>query len=113
METQSPRKKRPVVMRIKINDVPSDELLSFVFFVTGCLEIGYHDLTEDENDNSNKTDKPTTNIGRDSEQTLSACSDGMDNDGNGYIDCADYSCFKLSSNSLSLSIGVQISILLS
>lgn len=72
-------------------------LLSFVFFVTGCLEIGYHDLTEDENDNSNKTDKPTTNIGRDSEQTLSDCSDGMDNDDNGYIDCADYSCFKLSS----------------
>ena len=67
-------------------------LLLFVFFFTGCLEIGYHDLTKDENANSNKTDKPTTNIGRDSEQTVSACSDGIDNDGNGYIDCDDNTC---------------------
>jgi hypothetical protein len=73
-------------------------LLSFVFIVTGCLEIGYHDLTEDEIANSNKTNNPTTHTNRDSEQTLSDCSDGMDNDDNGYIDCADYSCFKLSSD---------------
>lgn len=28
------------------------------------------------------------------ENTLATCSDGIDNDGNGYIDCADYSCSR-------------------
>jgi len=29
------------------------------------------------------------------EDTLEACSDGIDNDGNGFTDCADYSCSRL------------------
>ncbi len=32
--------------------------------------------------------------GKSAENTLSACSDGIDNDCNGYVDCADYSCTK-------------------
>ena len=28
------------------------------------------------------------------EDTLAACTDGVDNDGNGFIDCNDFSCSR-------------------
>jgi len=42
---------------------------------------------------SNEETEPTL-VGPDGENTPILCSDGIDNDGNGYADCGDFSCDK-------------------